>query len=111
MLVSFDSSVRSVSYGPARFGLEFKCPMPGKQCTTDVNYEVLFRYVPQLLAEMHALKMNELVSLYWSEISSAVFHVKNDEKLWNEIWNVCLRSYSGKQSRSQRNLLIQKPNL
>ena len=38
------------------FGVEIKCPMPGKTHTTSVHYTIPRYYIPQILIEMNALK-------------------------------------------------------
>ena len=52
---------------------------------TQIMYPIPKYYVPQVLSEMHALNCNDLLFLCWSEETSTVIEVKNDEDLWNEM--------------------------
>lgn len=53
------------------------------------------RYVPQLLAEMAAMRTEELIYLSWTEESSTAFRVTFDEELWNLITEEAVYLYSG----------------
>ena len=74
------------------FVCEFKCPML-QVYKTPVHYELPDRYIPQLLAEMNASRTKHLLYLCWSEKSSTVFRVENDEVLWNEMMVEAARIY------------------
>ncbi|CAC5410294.1 unnamed protein product [Mytilus coruscus] len=53
-------------------GCEFKCPV-ATEYKTPVHYEVPKRYVTQVLSEMAAMDVKELMYLCWTEESSTVF--------------------------------------
>lgn len=65
LIVSPDGSVRS-SDEHIVFGIEIKCPMPGKLYTTPIHYNIPHYYVPQILGEMHVLGVKELLFLSYS---------------------------------------------
>ena len=90
-LVSPDGSLRTKvkdeNDGPGKTfsAVEIKCPYPGKQFTTPVQYSLPLYYVPQVLSEMVALDVDNLVFVSFSIESTCVFSVKFDNLLWKKI--------------------------
>jgi hypothetical protein len=72
---------------------EFKCPMPNKVFTTPVMYKIPTYYIPQILAEMHVLDVNELLFLSYTTESTTVLKVKHDEQLMSDIYDEARRVY------------------
>lgn len=86
LIVSPDGSVRSGDEHIV-FGIDIKCPMPGKLYTTPIHYNIPHYYVPQILGEMHVLGVKELLFLSYSEESMSVLKATFDEQLWEEIFS------------------------
>ena len=91
ILVSPDGMLCTQTHNPLHkepplYACEFKCPTPGKY-KLPVHYEIPTYYVCQLLAEMAALKVRDLIFVSYSKESSTLFKVTFDEDLWSEINN------------------------
>lgn len=68
------------------FGIEIKCPMPGKLYTTRIQQNIPHYYAPRLLAKcMHPCKRNAVFS--YSEKSMSVLKAMYTfyEQLWEKI--------------------------
>ena len=85
IVISPDGSCRTSVNDVASYGVECKCPFPGKIFTTPVFYKLPKYYVTQVLSEMYALKTNKLFFICYSEESITVQRVTFDEDLWNDI--------------------------
>ena len=85
--VSPDGSLKSEPEGQAEYGIEIKCPVPGKIYSTDVHYALPSRYFCQCLAEMAALMpiSEKLIYLCWTPESTTVFEISNSENVWSKI--------------------------
>lgn len=73
--------------------IEIKCPLPGKQFTTDVHYKVPVYYLCQLLSEMAALKCEQLLFLSYTPESTTVHLAIFDAGLWESLYTTCLELY------------------
>lgn len=67
LIVSPDGSIKCRDKSGTLFGIEIKCPYPGKSFTTQVHYSIPNYYVSQILSEMHALKVDQMLFLLYSE--------------------------------------------
>ncbi|KAK3107914.1 hypothetical protein FSP39_025021 [Pinctada imbricata] len=86
LLVSPDGSLRDPKIeSRIEFGVEIKCPLPGKLYTTDVHYSIPWYYVPQILSEMNALNVKSLFFVSYSMESTTIQHAHFDEPIWNNI--------------------------
>ena len=87
LVVSPDGSIRHCD-DPSNvlFGVEIKCPMPDKTYTTPVHYTIPRYYIPQILSEMNALKVDQLFFLSYSKESMTVHLAEFDEELWCAIF-------------------------
>ena len=85
IVVSPDGSCRSGVDESVNFGVEIKCPFPGKKYSTPVTYKMQKYYVPQVLSEMKALGTQKLYFICYSPESTTVHEVDFDENLWNTI--------------------------
>ena len=85
MIISPDGSCRSTENDNVVYGVECKCPYPGKKHTTQVHYKLPKYYVTQVLSEMFALQTDKLFLICYSAESSTVLQVKFDKDLWDEI--------------------------
>ena len=95
MLVSPDGSIRDLPLEDdvqPRFAVEIKCPFP-KPDKIPVCYEVPQYYVCQLLAEMAALEVRQLLFVCYSGRSSTVFLVNFDDDLWEKIFQEADKLY------------------
>ncbi|CAH1782775.1 unnamed protein product [Owenia fusiformis] len=80
---------------------EFKCPFQDESAfKLPVFYNVPTYYITQVLSHMNGAKTRKVgqvvekcVLLCWSPESSTVFCIKNDEDLWNEIYNALVEVY------------------
>ena len=88
-VVSPDGSGRYGMNNPPAMAFEFKCPLPGKKFTPDVHYKIPPYYALQLMLEMKALGVNQLVYLCWTPASSTAFKVTFHTELWE-----CIRALS-----------------
>ena len=96
-VVSPDGRGEDSSNNAPVLAFEFKCPFPDKQYTTDVHYEIPDRYIPQILAEMATVEVNELLYLCYTPKSSTVFKVCNNRELWDEMLALLKEFYGGEK--------------
>ena len=68
--------------------VEVKCPYPNNAILEEPYYMVPKRHVPQLLAEMAALKVDELWLICYTRKSVSLIIVCHNEMLWNKILNI-----------------------
>ena len=68
--------------------VEVKCPYPNNAIPEEPYYMVPKRHVPQLLAEMAALKVDELWLICYTRKSVSLIIVCHNEMLWNKILNI-----------------------
>ena len=62
----------------AHYGIEIKCPFPGKTFTTPVHYGIPHYYVCQVQSEMHSLGVDKLLFLSYSKESMTVHEITYD---------------------------------
>ncbi|XP_053383231.1 uncharacterized protein LOC123562931 [Mercenaria mercenaria] len=98
IVVSPDGSIRNSADSTASFGVECKCPYPGKIFTTPVYYEIPKYYVTQVLAEMFVMDCNALYFICYSKDSSTVFHVQFCPDLWSDLENETVAIYGQKHA-------------
>ena len=94
ILVSPDGSLRNQTDGKLSepvFGIEIKCPYPGKVYTTPVHYKLPVRYVPPI--EMVTLNVNSLLYISYSEQSTVVLVADFDQDLWDKLCKVTTDLY------------------
>ena len=83
-VVSPDGSGKDRVSHKKHLAFEFKCPFSGKTFTTDVHFKFPVRYVTQVMLEMRALGVNELVYVCWTPTSSTGFIVvSSHERIGN----------------------------
>ena len=80
--------------------VELKCPCVSKPYCSPVHYDVPAHYIPQLLSQMNTSAtdgevVHECIYLSWTEESSTVFTIRNDEKLWQEMYTLLQQLYGG----------------
>ena len=86
---------------------ELKCPYP-KSYGVTIFYEVP-KYIPQVLSQMNVRNgdepLKESIFLCWTDESSTAFKVKNDPKLWIDMYSELRRSllYLDRRVISQKN--------
>jgi hypothetical protein len=93
MIVSGDGTMQQGSGGSA-ISLELKCPLPGKQHTTDLPYSLPLRYSTQVLAQMNAKKQSEYVFVAYNSSSATVIQGNNDPSLWQKIIGIFDATYA-----------------
>ena len=93
IVISPDGSLRNSADSAASFGIECKCPFPGKLFTTPVYYKIPKYYVTQVLAEMFSLDCTELYFICYSKESSTVFNVRFCPDLWRDLENETVTIY------------------
>ena len=77
--------------------VEIKCPMPGKQHSTDVTYKLPERYSIQVLAEMASKNCGSYVNVCFSPASTTFVMGDHDEYLWKNVIDATEELYcSGK---------------
>ena len=86
MVVSPDGSLRNDQHTVK--AIEIKCPLPGKVYTTDVHYVVPIYYICQILAEMSALKCENLLFISYTPQSTTVHKADFDRDLWNDLFHL-----------------------
>ncbi len=64
--------------------IEIKCPFPA-DFKTPVHYTLKSYHIIQVLAEMYAMNVEELLFCSWSNESMVVHRVTNDASLWNDV--------------------------
>ena len=67
LVVSTDGSLRCKGNEKPIYGIEIKCPFPGKTFTTPLHYGIPHYYVCQVQSEMHSLGVDKLLLLYFCE--------------------------------------------
>lgn len=87
LLISPDGSIRNTEAEKIFFGVEIKCPFPGKIYSTPVHYSLPHYYVPQVLSEMDCLNVDKLYFLSYSKESMTIHQIDFDQDLWNSIFN------------------------
>ena len=94
IVVSPDGECRTSMNAPVKCAIEIKCPLPDKKYTTDVHYDIPKYYIPQLLSEMKSLQCNLLLYVSYTPESTTVLEVTFDDKLWQEMWDSLVYTYS-----------------
>lgn len=102
-IVSPDGSCRTGDIVQA--AVEIKCPIPGKQFTTDVHYTMPKYYVAQCLSEMAALHCNKLFYLSWTPESIVVLEASFDEEIWTTMQTELIDIYGNQPNGSKPKLL------
>lgn len=105
MVVSPDGSCRNIfKQAKASFGLEIKCPFPGKTYTTPVLYHLPTYFVMQVLCEMHVLKTYKL---FFHVIHHQKFDNLTgtfDNELWKKLQKYAITLYVEDKGRYPRKL-------
>jgi hypothetical protein len=99
VVVSPDGTCRSSQSEPAIYGVEVKCPFPGKKYTAPVLCTLPKYYVTQVLLEMKALDVKQLYFTCYSKESTTVQLVTFDEELWSLIEQEIYTLYGGDKPR------------
>lgn len=94
-VVSPDGSCRK--HGDTQMAVEIKCPVEGKEYTTDLHYEVPRRYVTQLMLEMKALDVDVLLYVCYTSKSTTVFKVSFSDEIWTLMCKVEKSLYKEEQ--------------
>lgn len=90
VVVSPDGSIKL--HDDTVYGVEIKCPFPGKVHTVDVIDELPRRYVIQVLMEMKVLCVEKLLFVCWLPETTSVIEVTFSHKLWDNVWRLMLAS-------------------
>ena len=85
VIVSPDGSCREYVDDQAVFAVECKCPFPGSLYTTPVHYTIPKYYIPQILAEMRCLEVQNLYFVSYSKDSTTFQKATYDKELWEEL--------------------------
>ena len=96
--VSPDGSIRAMKdgeMGPPSVAVELKCPNPNVPYRTSVWYEFPKWYVLQVLSEMKALNVSQLVFVCWTPETSTVFMVEFCDQTWTTVWELLVFLYGG----------------
>ncbi|KAL5010284.1 hypothetical protein ScPMuIL_012589 [Solemya velum] len=102
IVISPDGSCRKSAKEKATFGVEWKCPFPGKTYATSVHYAIPKYYVPQILSEMRCLETNHLYFVSYSEDSTTIQKASFHQELWTQLEQECAMIYDDKSSRPTR---------
>jgi hypothetical protein len=108
LIVSPDGSIRNTASDLNYFGVEIKCPFPGKMFSTPVHYSLPHYYVPQVLSEMDCLDVDKLDFLSYSKESMTVHQARFDSDLWNTIYS---EIQTIKQNNNPKKLSATLPSL
>lgn len=101
LVVSPDGSIRTSDLETV-FGVEIKCPFPGKTFTTPVQYALPARYVAQVLSQMNCLNVEHLCFVSYLEESTAIHKAENDKNLWNDIFVQILDAQQHKNPKQMK---------
>ncbi|CAC5401718.1 unnamed protein product [Mytilus coruscus] len=63
---------------------EFKCPVPGKTYTTDIQYKIPTHYTTQILGQMAVKKCKSLVFISYTHESASYIHADINSNLWEQ---------------------------
>lgn len=62
---------------------EFKCPVPGKTITTDIQYKIPTHYTTQILSQMAVKKYKSLVFIRYTHESASYIPADINSNLWD----------------------------
>lgn len=102
IVISPDGSCRRSVTEQATFGVECKCPFPGKTYATTVHYAIPKYYVPQVLSEMRCLETNHLYFVSYSKESTSILKASFDQELWTQLEQEASMIYHDNSSRPTR---------
>ena len=85
-VVSGDGS--GLSDGQTKMAFELKCPMTGKEFTTDVYYKMPVYYTTQVLSQMVSKKCNAFTNLCYTPQSSTVLTGNYSPEIWDKVWSL-----------------------
>ncbi|VDI01697.1 Hypothetical predicted protein [Mytilus galloprovincialis] len=99
LIVSPDGSLREVCIDNPNqttkpvVGIEIKCPYHGKEHSTPVQYTLPIYYIPQVLCEMHVLKVDNLLFISYSAQSTSVLKVHFDDVMLKKLMETAIFLY------------------
>lgn len=78
---------------------EFKCPIPDKKHTTDVQYELPVYYTAQVLSQMAAKQLSQVAFISFTPESITFIRGQFDSDLWSKIWKLTETNYGQDDQR------------
>ena len=91
-VVSGDGTCETIG-GQNIVAVEFKCPMPNKQYSTDVYYNLPSYYALQVMSQMKAKGCASFANLCYTDNSSTLIIGENNSDLWSEAWSLATEMY------------------
>ena len=84
--------------GENTVAFELKCPMPGKEFTTDTYYKLKQYYGCQVLSQMKAKSCDSYANVCYTPESSTLIVGNDDTHAWNAVHNLTLKLYGKDQA-------------
>ena len=94
LLTDYPKCPSDLVASPAHFACEFKCPAPTSQRHRILlHYQLPVYYVCQVLAEMAALEVENLLFICYGKQSSTAFRASFDSELWVQLLHEAAELY------------------